>query len=229
MNGSISKATYGKAWTDFKNVHNKVRIPSPRLSNLTNRITRNRRRKLLLNGVAWAFSVKRLVVVKGSSPPSCYLKLKKKKKLIIRVVTYFFKIDYTMIGKKLERIESGKFLSSALLNPHNVVWCGLSFNVISYHLLIISPSITKFNILWFDRGKCPSHSSLAYRVLNNMIIISPTLSERKRAKEKITKMDTWDSICGCWSRMQGWSGWWNLSLVFSHTMVMMNITCLRPM
>ena len=43
----IRIATHGRAWKDFMNVHNKVRIPSPLLRSLTRRITRNSRKKLI--------------------------------------------------------------------------------------------------------------------------------------------------------------------------------------
>lgn len=44
---TISKATYGNAWNDLINVHKSVRIPSPRLNNLTNRMTRNKRKNVI--------------------------------------------------------------------------------------------------------------------------------------------------------------------------------------
>lgn len=43
-NITINSATYGSAWNDLMNVHNSVRIPSPRLSNFTKRITRKSRK-----------------------------------------------------------------------------------------------------------------------------------------------------------------------------------------
>lgn len=46
-NITISKATYGNAWNDLIKVHRRVLIPSPRLSNFTKRITRNKRKKLM--------------------------------------------------------------------------------------------------------------------------------------------------------------------------------------
>lgn len=45
---TINSATYGSAWNDFINVHNNVRIPSPRLSNFTKRITRNSRKNSVM-------------------------------------------------------------------------------------------------------------------------------------------------------------------------------------
>ena len=42
----IRRATQGKAWKDLMKVHSKVLIPSPLESSLTNRMTRNKRKKL---------------------------------------------------------------------------------------------------------------------------------------------------------------------------------------
>ena len=59
-NININKATYGKAWKDFKKVHNKVLMPSPLLNSLTKRITRNKRKKFItdvgLTDFCWPFS-----------------------------------------------------------------------------------------------------------------------------------------------------------------------------
>ena len=43
----IRIATQGKAWKDLMKVQSRVRIPSPLLSNLTNLMTRKRRKKLM--------------------------------------------------------------------------------------------------------------------------------------------------------------------------------------